>query len=357
MPHSSTHARDADADERRFAQRVYRLRVLGLGLGACAVATAFHEIGAGLLSWAGMLAHGLIWPHLAAWRSRHAAQPQQAEFQNLLVDSALGGVWIATMHFMLLPSVLLATMLSMDKLAVGGWRFLARTAAAQFTCAAITGVLLGFPFEPQTPLTVVVGCLPLLMAYPLAVSSATYGLVHKVRRQNRQLAEQSRHDAQTGLLNRSHWEDAVEAELERMHRHGGTASLLMIDIDLFKNINDRYGSAAGDQVVRGVATIVRDSIRSVDVAGRYGGDEFAVILVGTPLAGALQVAERIRHRVIETSFDATLKASCTVSIGVAEVDGATHNTRAWVRHADAALYQAKTHGRNCASAIAAPIAA
>lgn len=347
----------ADSDELRFVQRVYRLRVLGLGLGACAVAAAFHEVGAAPLSWAGMLAHGLLWPHLAAWRSRRAAHPQQAEFQNLVVDSALGGVWIAYMHFMLLPSMLLATMLSMDKLAVGGWRFLARTATAQFTCAAIIGVLLGFPLALQSSLAVVIGCLPLLVIYPLAVSSTTHRLVHKVREQNRQLAAQSRYDAQTGLLSRSHWEDAVEVELERMHRHGGTASLLMIDIDLFKNINDRHGPAAGDQVVRGVAAIVRDSVRIVDVVGRYGGDEFAVILIGTPLAGALQVAERIRHRVIETSFADVLKASCTVSIGAAQLDGATHNTRAWVRQADAALYQAKTHGRNCASAIATPIAA
>jgi diguanylate cyclase len=355
MPHSPTHARDpgADADEQRFVQRVYRLRVLGLGLGACAVASVFHELGTGPLSWAGMLVHGLIWPHLAAWRSRHAAHPQQAEFQNLVVDSALGGVWIAIMHFMLLPSVLLATMLSMDKLAVGGWRFLARTAAAQFSCAAIAGIASGFVIEPATPMPVIVACLPLLVAYPLAVSTATYALVRKVRRQNRALAELSSVDTLTGLLNRGHWEEAAIAVLDAFRRGGPTATMLLIDIDFFKSINDRYGHPVGDSVIRGIAAIVRDSVRDGDIAGRYGGDEFAIILPATGLGEALQIAERIRRRVIETSFDPQVLACCTVSIGVTALSASMNDIRAWLMQTDAALYRAKTQGRNCAVSAAA----
>ncbi|MGH8446354.1 MAG: diguanylate cyclase [Solimonas sp.] len=349
----------AATEDLRFVQRVYRLRLIGLGLGACAVAGAFAQLGTPPWIWALMLAHGLAWPHVAMLWARRSVNPQATEMRNLMIDSALGGAWIVQMHFMLLPSVLLATMLSMDKLAVGGWRFLARTAAAQLTCAAIAALASGLRIDLATSTAAVVACVPLLVVYPLAVSTATYALVRKVRRQNRQLSELSRGDALTGLLNRSSWEDAAGGEFERFRHGGPVAAMLMIDVDFFKNINDRHGHQAGDTVVRGIAAIVRDSLRSHDIAGRYGGDEFAVLLPGTALEPALRVAERIRQRILETSFDPQIMASCTVSIGAAELRRPMNDLRAWILQADAALYRAKTQGRNCVAtiALAEPLAA
>ncbi|WP_028081839.1 diguanylate cyclase [Solimonas soli] len=343
----------ANTEDERFVRRVYRLRVLGLGAGACAVAATFAAVQAPPLAWFGMLLHALVWPHVALRWSLHDGRPQAAEMRNLLIDSALGGIWIALMHFMLLPSVLLATMLSMDKLAAGGWRLLARTATAQLSCAALGGLVTGFVVEWPTPTPVIVACLPLLIAYPLAVSTATYALVRKVRRQNRQLAELSSVDALTGLASRGHWEEAALGMLESFRRGGPAATMLLIDIDLFKSINDRYGHPVGDSVIRGIAAIIRRELRSTDIAGRYGGDEFAIVLPATRRDAAHRIAERIRERIIETSFDAQLRGSCTVSIGVAELSSTMHDVRAWLMQTDAALYRAKTRGRNCAVDAAA----
>ena len=157
----------------RLSRQVYRLRVLGLALGFIAVGAAFSERHAPPVAWAALVLHGLVWPHVAWMLARRSASPHRAERLNLTIDSAFGGLFIALMRFSLLPSVLVAGMLSMDKI---GWgpRFLARTSAAMaLTCLAT--VLL---FHPGVGLTTsmreVVGSLPLMTAYPLAVAFASY---------------------------------------------------------------------------------------------------------------------------------------------------------------------------------------
>ena len=337
---------DTATEELRFVARVHRLRTLGLGTGACAVAGAFAVVDAAPATWVAMLAHGLVWPHVATVWARRSARPQATEMRNLMLDSALGGVWVALMHFMLLPSALLVTMLSMDKLAVGGWRFLARTAAAQLTCMALTCVLAGGGASFATPDAVIVACLPLLVSYPLAVSGATFALVRTVRRQNRQLAELGHRDALSGAAGRIVIDDVLEATLARHAQSGEPATLLLVDIDGQAAINARYGRDSGDRVIRGVADLLRSEMRSGDLLGRYGGDEFALLLPRRSLAEALAVGERLRQRAIECSFDARITASCTLSIGAAELGPALHEARAWLTQADAALHQAKTQGRN-----------
>ncbi|NKF23687.1 GGDEF domain-containing protein [Solimonas marina] len=350
-------ATHSSADERheqlRFVARVYGLRVLGLGAGALAVGAALHSVGASVVVWVGMLLHGLVWPHAVAWLARRSPQPQTIEFRSLIADSALGGFWVGCMHFMLLPSALLVTMLSMDKLAVGGWRFLARTASAQLIGALLGGLFNGFRVDLAAPLPVIVACLPLLVCYPLAVSTATYALVRKVRRQNHQLAQLSRVDALTGLLNRAAWEVEVAHEFIRAGRTATHATLLMIDIDHFKDVNDRCGHLTGDKVLRSVAAAITDSVRVVDVAGRYGGDEFGVVLTGVSIDDAMLVAERIRAQVEAQPSDPTLAEACTISIGAAEIDADCREVRDWLIAADAALYRAKTRGRNRSEAAAA----
>ena len=109
-----------------LAQRVRAARVPGLALGFVAVASVLYQNGAHALVWAALVANAFVWPHVAFVLASRSAQPYRAEVRNLIVDSALGGAWIALMAFNLLPSVLLATVLSMDKLSVGGGRLLAR---------------------------------------------------------------------------------------------------------------------------------------------------------------------------------------------------------------------------------------
>ncbi|HWY24355.1 MAG TPA: diguanylate cyclase [Nevskia sp.] len=336
----------ASAENLRFIDRMRGLRSMGVGLAFLSIAGVFYANHASPLSWAALAFNGFIWPHLAWYLARRSPDPYAAERRNLMIDSASAGVWVVLMHFNLLPSALLVAMLSMDKVCVGGWRFLARTAAAQLAAALVTLLLYGFRFEPMTTLPQILLCLPFLTAYPIGVATLTFALASKVRRQNKLLAELNRSDPLTGLLNRSHWEELVLNELRRHQRLGRPAALLMLDIDSFKPINDQHGHPAGDAVIRGVAGIIGLCVRDVDIAGRYGGDEFGIVLPEADTAQACAVAERIRHSVQAASLGTDGSLRCTVSIGLALVGTEMHGSRDWITGADQALYRAKTLGRN-----------
>ncbi|HEY4015570.1 MAG TPA: diguanylate cyclase [Polyangiaceae bacterium] len=153
----------------------------------------------------------------------------------------------------------------------------------------------------------------------------------------------ARHDVLTGLLNRRGAEEALEREASRAKRLGAPLSIALIDVDLFKRINDSRGHAAGDEVLTRVARAVQSSARAIDAIARWGGDEFLVLLPGTPLVGARAFAERVRAAA-ELSGDAPGEP-VTLSIGVAERRKDEGMDEALAR-ADAALYEAKGLGRN-----------
>ena len=290
--------------------------------------------------------NGFVWPHAAYAIASRSRDPYRAETRNLILDSAFGGAWIAAMQFNLLPSVLLFAMLAMDKVSVGGWRLFSRALPVQVAVCAAAGAVTGFAFQPMPTLAILLACLPMLVAYPMAVGLVTYRLSRRVREQNRQLGTLSRIDGLTGLLNRVNWERMVSAELKRHHRHGSPAALMMIDIDRFKAINDRYGHLAGDEVIQTVAALLDGALREQDLAGRYGGDEFGVLLPDTDLAGAQAIAERIRAQVEASTMQSAEGVRCAISLGIATADGEGDDVREWIRRADRALYRAKLAGRN-----------
>lgn len=336
----------ARGTEFRFARRMWLMRILGLGLGVLPIAVVLHEHGAPTIAWIALLANGYLWPHVAHALSRRSRDTRAAEFRNLMADSAFGGAWIAVMGFDLVPSALIAAMLSVDKIAVAGWPFLARTAALQVgTCVAVSA-LLGFPVDLDSSMAVVVACLPFLFAYPMAISSASHALARRVVQQNRQLERLNRIDILTGLPNRRHWNEALTAELARFLRTRRPAVLLLIDVDNFKEVNDRHGHATGDEVLRCIAGVLRASIREIDTPSRYGGDEFAVLLTETDVRGGREVAERIRTTFLAMRSAEAATERCTLSIGLAEADRALVTIDDWVRRADAAMYGAKAGGRN-----------
>src|SRR5262245_52416548 len=324
---------------------MYRPRVVGLALGGVAIAGVLIANAAPWSTWAALFASCIVWPHVALWIGSRSANPFRAELSSLLVDSALGGAWIALMQFNLLPSVVIFVMLSMDKLAVGGVGFLARcTAALVVVCAAVSA-LTGFEVRLHTSMVEIIGSLPLLIAYPVIVGLTTYRLARRLREQNQILSEERRTDGLSGLLNRRYWEEAVSGEFQRLRGHGRPLSLLMLDIDHFKSINDRHGHPVGDEVIRSVAAILRSSLREEDVPGRYGGEEFGVLLPDTPAAGAEVIAERIRRR-IEGAALTRSGLRATVSVGIAELGAQDVDYTVGISHADRALYAAKERGRN-----------
>jgi diguanylate cyclase len=329
----------------RFVRRMYRPRVIGLALGGVATAGVLVANGAQAAVWAGLFFSAIVWPHLALWAGSLSRNPFRTELRSLLVDSALGGAWIALMQFNLLPSVVILIMLSMDKMAIGGASFLARcTLVLLLACAAVSAAM-GFDVRLHTSMVQIIGSLPLLVLYPLVVGLTTYRLARRLREQSQLLSEVSRTDGLSGLLNRRYWEDAVAAEFGRCLSTGRRASLLMLDIDHFKSLNDQHGQPVGDEVIRNVAAILRAALREEDVPGRYGGEEFGILLPDTPGAGAEVIAERLRRR-IEGAALTKSGLRATVSIGIAEIGPQDLEYTVGIAHADRALYAAKERGRN-----------
>lgn len=168
---------------------------------------------------------------------------------------------------------------------------------------------------------------------------------------NLALAEISSRDSLTGLFNRRYVLDKIEIELNRALRHGTAMSLLLLDIDHFKQVNDSFGHKAGDDVLRNVGTVLKESCRVYDVPGRYGGEEFCLMLPQTGLQNTMTVAERIRSRVEgNTLHVGEGKVRITTSIGVAGIDSspeqAIDTAISLIDRADRALYSAKNLGRN-----------
>jgi diguanylate cyclase len=169
----------------------------------------------------------------------------------------------------------------------------------------------------------------------------------QLQRANQQLHLISRTDGLTGLLNRKTWEESLHHEFKRFARYGHKCSLLMFDIDHFKRINDSYGHPAGDEVIRQTAAVVKRCLRDLDVAGRYGGEEFAVILPDTDAEGALVVAERLRLQIeANTVYYEDHVIHYTISLGVAELCSRMAEPTLWIDGADRGLYRAKRAGRN-----------
>lgn len=155
-------------------------------------------------------------------------------------------------------------------------------------------------------------------------------------------------DYLTGLRTRGYFEQQLDLEIKRSERKGTLLSLLMIDIDYFKQLNDRCGHQVGDQVLRELASLLQREMRDLDTVARYGGEEFVVVLPETDDAGARRVAQRIRMSVEDAAFAGCLQANqqITISIGIAALGRDTRFKCDLIHQADAALYRAKHLGRN-----------
>jgi diguanylate cyclase (GGDEF)-like protein len=175
------------------------------------------------------------------------------------------------------------------------------------------------------------------------------GLLHQP------LRDEARHDAKTGVLHYSAWRTAALATMEQARRDRRRPAVLLIDVDHFKKVNDTYGHLVGDQVLAGAADAVLGCLRSTDVPGRFGGDEFCALVLVETLGEAAAAADRIRARIGSLVFDLpdlAVTASVGVALGRRGLDGADLDSL--VAAGDAALYEAKAAGRNQVSARVAP---
>ena len=171
----------------------------------------------------------------------------------------------------------------------------------------------------------------------------------ELRDKNAMLAEISITDLVTGLRTRRYVSEFLSVELLRAARYKTSLAVLLLDLDYFKSVNDTYGHKAGDVVLQGVGERLREALRGTDLAGRFGGEEFLVVLPQTDIAGACVLGERIRQSIAEAPFDVGSGAPIrvTVSVGASALSDSIQTAEQLIEAADVALYEAKDAGRDC----------
>ena len=330
----------------RLVGRVYMPRVIGLGFAFVAVATFLYRDDAPLALWALLVLWGIIWPHVAHFWASVASDPFRCEIRNLYIDAFMIGFWVPVMSFNLVPSIAIVFMHLLSIISVLGLRAALLGLLTESAGIAVAVLLVGFDPDLVSRLPHLVVSLPMLVLYPLFVGYNAYSLSLKLAGKQASLRKLSRIDGLTGLKNRMYWEEQVERTFALARRNGATASMVFLDVDHFKQINDNYGHGAGDDVLRKIALLLLECARETDLCGRYGGEEFCILLPDTNLENALELAERVRLRIAETVLHEEHDLKASVSLGVAEIRSSMNRYDQWLDLADKALYVAKKQGRN-----------
>ena len=169
-------------------------------------------------------------------------------------------------------------------------------------------------------------------------------LLARIKLLGDQLKEVAYTDSLTGIYNRLHFTRLMDAETDKVKRYGGQLSVIFLDIDHFKQINDTHGHATGDVVLKEFTDIISSANRSSDIFARYGGEEFIILATSTGIEGATEHAQRLKQDIEQHRFKI---GRVTSSFGVAELDPSSDDSESLIDRADKALYQAKSDGRNC----------
>jgi diguanylate cyclase len=332
-----------------FARRIYLPRIIGLGVGFFCVGAALYPLNMPGWIWALLLFNGFAWPHLAYQISTRSAFPYQAERRNMLYDSLCGGFWAASFQFNPLATVTILSMMTMNNVAAGGQRLFMFGALAQLVGVLLGWSIFGFKFSLTMTQAQVWACLPMLTLYPLALGMVCYLLAIKLSQHKRALSALSRTDSLTGLLNHGAWKDLLHLKFQQCRQHNTQATLALIDIDHFKVINDSYGHIVGDAALRQLSQALKHVLDEYELAGRYGGDEFCVILPTLPLAKAEVLMEQLREALEQYRHPDVPDLRVSLSIGLARYQAGYKDAVDWLEDADKALYTAKHTGRNTIS--------
>ncbi len=327
-----------------FARRSRYARSAGLALGFLMVAAVLYQNGAPLWVWVGPAVHSFLGPHIGWWLASRAPNPRKAERRNLLADQFLSGIWMAPMQFSVLPCVLTLTLTSMDSIAGGGAQLLVRGLALQALGVGVGVLVFGFQWHPESNMFIVLACLPVMVLHPFAVGYIARQAVRRLNVKRLELERLSQHDGLSGLFNRTHWEHLARAEFARFRRNGEPVVLVLADLDHFKRLNDTHGHAAGDEAIRRFAQSLVRVLRETDVCGRYGGEEFGILLPFTGVDAAKEVIERLRRDLHEHPL--LEGATVTASFGMVELTRGIDSVEVWLRQVDQMMYLAKTKGRD-----------
>lgn len=328
-----------------------------------------------LIAWLALVAFYLIYPHVQYWRSVSSSDPLRTEMSNLVFDALLVGVSIAALQFPLWISFAATLGVLTDNTANKGMRGIWESIFAFVLGASTWVVLFGFKLSMETDIYTTLFCIVGLTGYLLAVSNIGFArnvqlrttreklksreqelldsnqtlIKHlaEISELQHQLHEQANRDPLTGLYNRRYLDSTLERELSRCMREGQPLTLLMMDIDYFKHVNDLYGHQAGDEMLVRLGKMLTGLARAGDVACRYGGEEFLLFMPSMALEAGQSRAEQLRKDFAEMQVEfGEFCLQTTLSIGVAVYPGHGTSGDELIRAADAALYQAKHTGRD-----------
>ena len=329
-----------------FARRMYVPRTIGSTLGFVCVVAALAPQYPQWWGWVLIGLHGLAWPHIAYLLARCSKDAYHTEQRSLVIDGLAGGFWVGAIGLNPLPSVVILSMILMDKMAAGGPLMLVKIVTGQ-VCGGVLGYWLLTPeLFPPTTTAQIYACLPLLLVYPMSVSYISYLLGVQLGEHKRALARLSQTDGLTGLTNHGAWKAILAKEYDRCRAGHGVTTLALIDIDHFKRINDNHGHLVGDSILRVISTLLTRHLGTTELLGRYGGDEFCVLLPGVTAECAAERLEPLRESVALYRDPLLPELQLTLSIGVAAFQPNLSCAEAWLHEADMTLYCAKRAGRN-----------
>ncbi|WP_233423811.1 sensor domain-containing diguanylate cyclase [Paracidovorax citrulli] len=336
--------------------RTFFYALLFLALGA-----HFRHTGAGPAVWVVLVVQFLVYPQLAYWTARSAPRQAKAELRNMVVDNLFGGLWAGLLGMPVWITFTLFIGNCINVVAFHGYPGLLRLVAAM-GCGLLGGLVLygDRPLHPDIDTATSLLCILALTLFLTVFAHTSYRRAMEQQKSNDrlreqfeeiralqdQLQEQAVRDPLTGLYNRRHLDATLASEIARCGAQGLPLSLMMIDIDHFKRINDTHGHAAGDAMLQALAQLLQRHVRVRDLACRLGGEEF-VLLPETPLAVARERAEALREafEALQVRHDPEV-LSATLSCGVAAFPQHARQPLALTASADEALYAAKMQGRN-----------
>ncbi|MFZ2308737.1 MAG: diguanylate cyclase [Rhodoferax sp.] len=346
----------------------YRNRTASWVMVFGVMGTHFAGQSYGSMAWVLLALQFLVYPHLVYLRTRFAKDPLAAELNNMRLDALAFGAWIGALGFPLWLSFMLGISVCINLGAFRGAKGLLQATGLLVAGALLSLPVVGWHFQPDTSLLTstltIFGLSCYLLMFAFGAHQRTLAL-HAVRLKLRQseqdlkkqiaeisflqgqLTEQVNRDPLTGLFNRRYLNATMDREIARCLREREPLCAMMVDIDHFKRINDTYGHQAGDEVLVRVARILADELRAGDIACRYGGEEFLLLMPNLALPVAVARAHELRERLAVSSIQAAGQTlQVRLSIGVAALEMDATSAHELIRCADTALYQAKQEGRD-----------
>ena len=324
--------------------------------------------GQGAMAWIFAALHFLLYPQLVYVACLRSNDQRRTEMNSLLVDGLLLGMWAGGLGFPVWISFICMVAVTVNLTVFRGRIGFLQAWMALGAGAALGQLAMGFPLSPDTGWPTTFLAILSISAYVIVVAESGYARavqLHEARARLRanelelkrqlqeisalqaRLREQANRDPLTGLYNRRYVDDTLERELQRCERDGEALAVVLLDIDNFKDVNDIHGHQAGDEVLKMLAQLLSRHVRGGDVASRYGGEEFMLLLPGTDAKVAAHRAQEWREAFASQSvLFQEARIVTTLSVGIAAYPVHGSNAAELIRAADLALYRAKANGRN-----------